>query len=37
MLVLDGEELKSDPIAVMDKVQLFLNVEPYIDYSYRLK
>ena len=37
LLILDGEGLKIDPIAVMDRVQVFINVEPYFDYSHRLK
>ena len=37
LLILDGDKLKSDPIAVMDKVQMFLRLEPYFDYSIRLK
>ena len=37
LLILDGDRLKSDPIAVMDKVQMFLRLEPYFDYSIRLK
>jgi heparan sulfate N-deacetylase/N-sulfotransferase NDST2 len=37
LLILDGEELKTDPISIMDKVQMFLGNEPYIDYSNKLK
>ena len=37
MPILDGEKLKNDPVSVMDRVQAFLGLEPYFDYSQRLK
>jgi heparan sulfate N-deacetylase/N-sulfotransferase NDST2 len=36
LLILDGEELKSDPMSVLDQVQDFLNVEK-IDYADLIK
>ena len=33
MLVLDGELLKTDPVAVMVKVQQFLGLKRQIDYK----
>ena len=35
--IVDGEELKVDPIAVMNKLQHFLHVQPFIDYNTMLK
>ena len=37
LLILDGEQLKNNPITIMDKVQHFLHVEPFVDFSTRLK
>ena len=35
--IVDGEELKDDPISVMNRLQHFLHVQPFIDYSTMLK
>lgn len=37
ILIVDGDELKSDPSAVMDRLQAFLKIEPYFDYRQHLK
>ncbi|KAJ6216358.1 hypothetical protein RDWZM_007515 [Blomia tropicalis] len=37
MLFVDGDELRLNPINVMDKLQMFLKLEPYIDYSKMLR
>ncbi|XP_064625741.1 bifunctional heparan sulfate N-deacetylase/N-sulfotransferase-like isoform X2 [Lineus longissimus] len=37
LLILDGELLKSDPVSVMHKVQRFLRIEPYYNYSKYLR
>lgn len=36
MLIIDGEELKSNPAAVMDQMQAFLKIEPYFNYHQNL-
>lgn len=35
--IIDGEDLKVDPVSVMNKLQHFLNVQPIVDYSKLLK
>lgn len=35
--IVDGEELKSDPALVMDRMQAFLKIEPYFDYHAHLR
>jgi len=37
ILILDGDELKDTPVAVMERVQKFLGVEQYLDYSQVLR
>jgi len=37
LTIIDGEQLKSDPVSVMNKLQTFLAVEPTIDYAQHLK
>ncbi len=37
LLIIDGEELKYDPVAVMNNLQHFLDVKPFFDYSNRLR
>lgn len=37
ILILDGEELKTDPVTTMNRVQEFLSVDPIIDYSHKLR
>lgn len=37
ILIIDGDELKQDPAAVMSSVQLFLKVEPIVDYKDQLR
>lgn len=36
VLIVDGEELKHDPVSVMNRISNFLDVHPSIDYSDRL-
>ena len=35
--IVDGEELTKDPVSVMNTLQHFLSVKPYIDYSHHLR
>ena len=37
MLILDGAQLKSDPIHVMNRVQTFLGVEPFVDFREKIR
>lgn len=37
ILILDGEELKSDPVTTMNRVQEFISIDPIIDYSTKLR
>jgi len=37
LLILDGDQLKSDPVKVMARVQHFLQLEPTIDYSTKIR
>ncbi|XP_013416453.1 bifunctional heparan sulfate N-deacetylase/N-sulfotransferase isoform X1 [Lingula anatina] len=37
LLILDGELLKTNPVIIMHKVQRFLHIEPYFDYSMHLR
>ncbi|ESO93397.1 hypothetical protein LOTGIDRAFT_232790 [Lottia gigantea] len=37
IFIIDGEQLKNDPINVMHRVQRFLQVEKYYDYSQHLR
>ncbi|ELU16792.1 hypothetical protein CAPTEDRAFT_225180 [Capitella teleta] len=37
IMIIDGEKLRSDPVSVMDRVQAFLGLEIYFDYSKKLK
>lgn len=37
ILIVDGDELRSDPSAVMDRLQAFLKIEPYFDYRDHLR
>ncbi|XP_006629242.1 bifunctional heparan sulfate N-deacetylase/N-sulfotransferase 4 isoform X1 [Lepisosteus oculatus] len=36
LLIIDGQQLRNDPAAVMDEVQKFLGVSPYYNYSQAL-
>jgi heparan sulfate N-deacetylase/N-sulfotransferase NDST2 len=36
-MIIDGEELKADPVSVMNKLQLFLKIEPLFDYKQHLR
>ncbi|KAJ8339762.1 hypothetical protein SKAU_G00343950 [Synaphobranchus kaupii] len=36
LLIIDGQQLRTDPAAVMDEVQKFLGVSPYYNYSQTL-
>lgn len=33
LLIIDGQQLRSDPATVMDEVQKFLGVSPHYNYS----
>lgn len=37
LLILDGEELRDDPVAVMYRLQRFLQIQPLFDYSTKLR
>lgn len=37
LMIIDGEELKSDPVRVMNKLQTFLAITPFFDYSGSLR
>jgi heparan sulfate N-deacetylase/N-sulfotransferase NDST2 len=37
LLILDGEELRNDPVAVMYRLQRFLQIQPVFDYSSKLR
>ncbi|XP_076458930.1 bifunctional heparan sulfate N-deacetylase/N-sulfotransferase-like [Babylonia areolata] len=37
LLIIDGEELRNNPIHVMHKLQQFLHIQPYFDYSQHLR
>ncbi|XP_035228174.1 bifunctional heparan sulfate N-deacetylase/N-sulfotransferase-like [Stegodyphus dumicola] len=37
LLIIDGEELKSDPVAVMSKLQQFLKIKPFLNYKDHLR
>ena len=37
IMIIDGEELKSDPVSVMTRIQMFLKVDPMIDYSKQIR
>ena len=37
LYIVDGEELKSDPVNIMNKLQHFLNIQPIVDYRRLLK
>ncbi|CAE1327480.1 NDST2 [Acanthosepion pharaonis] len=37
LLILDGQEVKEDPPLVMDKLQKFIEVHPYVDYRRLLR
>ena len=32
-MIIDGEELKLDPVAVLSRLQVFLKIEPFVDYK----
>jgi heparan sulfate N-deacetylase/N-sulfotransferase NDST2 len=36
-MIIDGEELKSDPVSVMSRLQVFLKIEPFMDYKEKLR
>ena len=35
--IVDGEEVKYDPVSVMNRLQHFLNIKPFVDFSDKLK
>ncbi|GFY68285.1 hypothetical protein TNIN_292751 [Trichonephila inaurata madagascariensis] len=37
LLIIDGEELKSDPVSVMSKLQQFLKIKPFLNYKDHLR
>lgn len=37
LMIIDGEELKSDPVSVMNKLQTFLGITPFFDYTASLR
>lgn len=37
LLILDGQEVKEDPPLVMDKLQKFIEIHPYVDYRRLLR
>lgn len=37
LMIIDGEELKADPVSVMNQVQQFLKIKPFYDYSEHLR
>lgn len=36
-MIIDGEELKADPVTVMNRLQVFLKIEPLMDYREHLR
>lgn len=36
-MIIDGEELKADPVSVINKLQHFLKIEPFFDYKSHLR
>lgn len=36
-MIIDGDELKADPVTVMAKLQHFLRIEPFYDYKDKLR
>ena len=36
-MIIDGEQLKANPVSVMNKLQLFLKIEPFFDYKQHLR
>ena len=37
LLIMDGEELRNDPVSVMNRLQLFLQINPVFDYTNKLR
>ncbi|RWS12531.1 Bifunctional heparan sulfate N-deacetylase/N-sulfotransferase-like protein [Dinothrombium tinctorium] len=37
LMIIDGEELKADPVSVMNRLQRFLKIEPFFDYKEHLR
>ncbi|KAK7500900.1 hypothetical protein BaRGS_00007780 [Batillaria attramentaria] len=37
LFIIDGEQLRNDPIHVMHKLQQFIHIQPYFDYSQHLR
>lgn len=37
IMIIDGEELKTDPVTVMSRLQVFLKIEPFLDYKKLLR
>ncbi|GAB6028457.1 hypothetical protein CHUAL_002617 [Chamberlinius hualienensis] len=37
LMIIDGEMLKTDPVGVMNKLQRFLKIKPFFDYSDHLR
>ncbi len=36
-MIIDGEELKADPVSVMSKLQNFLKIEPFFNFKEHLR
>lgn len=37
LYIIDGDELKDDPVTVMNKLQKFLRIEPFYDYNQKIR
>ena len=37
LFIIDGEQLRNNPIHVMHKLQQFVHIQPYFDYSQHLR
>ena len=37
IFIIDGDALKKDPITVVNKMQRFIQIHPYIDYNTKLR
>ena len=37
LYIIDGEQLRNDPVLVMNELQKFLDIEPFYDYTKHLR
>ena len=37
LYIIDGDELKDDPVTVMNKLQKYLRIEPFYDYNQKIR